>query len=436
MKVLVADDDVTSRRMLSVVLSRGGYEVVEAADGEEALRVLSAPDAPRLAVLDWVMPGMDGVDVCRRLRASPIGDSTYILILTGKSDRNDVVSGLEAGANDYVTKPFDPGELAARVAVGRRVVELQASQRALTEELRLSQERLELALSCADLGLWTWHLESGALEVDDRWKALMGLAGRQVRAHISTWTDVVPPECVPELAEALEQYVTGALPMYEFQHAVPEADRWVRSRGRAAERDGRGKVTRMAGTTFDVTAQPRSEERLQLRSTSDALTGLGNRRAFDDALRRECDRSARTGRPVSLIMLDVDHFKSYNDHHGHLAGDGCLARIASVIRSTLTRTTDYHARWGGEEFAVIVAEAVPAEARAAGERLRAAVESAGIPRSGAHPGVVTVSVGVASSWPPPPVTPDILQGLADEALYAAKRAGRNCVRATEASGGS
>lgn len=127
MKILIADDDVTSRRVLTGVLKKYGHEVVATVDGAEAWEIMQRPDAPRLAILDWMMPGFAGVDVCRRIRALQSDQPPYIIILTSRDEKSDIVAGLEAGADDYVAKPFDAGELRARVDVGRRLVELQAS---------------------------------------------------------------------------------------------------------------------------------------------------------------------------------------------------------------------------------------------------------------------------------------------------------------------
>jgi sigma-B regulation protein RsbU (phosphoserine phosphatase) len=139
MKVLIAEDDPVSRRLLEATLARWGYEVVAAADGTEAWRVLGGADAPPLAILDWMMPGMDGVEVCRRVRARTTPTPRYLILLTAKGQRDDVVAGLEAGADDYVTKPFDRAELCARVAVGVRIVELQ---QALADRVRALEEAL------------------------------------------------------------------------------------------------------------------------------------------------------------------------------------------------------------------------------------------------------------------------------------------------------
>ena len=126
MRILIADDDVTSRLVLAGVLKKHGHEVVVTVDGAEAWDALQRPDAPRLAILDWVMPGLSGVDVCRRARTIESDQPPYIILLTSRGQKTDIVTGLEAGADDYLAKPFDPGELLARVDVGRRLIELQA----------------------------------------------------------------------------------------------------------------------------------------------------------------------------------------------------------------------------------------------------------------------------------------------------------------------
>jgi diguanylate cyclase (GGDEF)-like protein len=125
MKILVAEDDVTSRTLLVGILEKQGHEVVAALDGAEAWAVLQQPAAPRLVVLDWMMPELDGLEIVRKVRALPTERPSHIIMLTAKTKKTDIVEGLRAGANDYLAKPFDPGELLARIEVGRRMVEMQ-----------------------------------------------------------------------------------------------------------------------------------------------------------------------------------------------------------------------------------------------------------------------------------------------------------------------
>jgi len=136
MRILIAEDDLTSRQVLEAVLKKWGHEVISASDGNEAWAALRGPDAPRLAILDWMMPGIDGIEICRMVRQLNARDPMYIILLTARDRKEDIVSGLEAGADDYVTKPFDRHELRARVDVGRRIVELQSTLTDRVEELQ------------------------------------------------------------------------------------------------------------------------------------------------------------------------------------------------------------------------------------------------------------------------------------------------------------
>ena len=139
MKILIAEDDLTSRRILEAILSKWGYEVIATNDGLEALKVLRAENSPPLAIVDWMMPGMDGVEFCRQIRKVQTLTPTYIILLTSKGQQEDVVAGLEAGANDYIRKPFEREELRARIRVGERVVELQS---ALAERVIMLEEAI------------------------------------------------------------------------------------------------------------------------------------------------------------------------------------------------------------------------------------------------------------------------------------------------------
>jgi DNA-binding response OmpR family regulator len=144
MRILIAEDDFTSRTMLVGLLKKEGYEVTATVNGAEAWQVLQQPDAPALAILDWMMPGLDGLDVVLRVRSMPPTDRPpYLIMLTNKGEKADIIAGLDAGANDYLAKPFDPGELRARVEVGRRLVGIQAVLAAKIGELRQAIEQIK-----------------------------------------------------------------------------------------------------------------------------------------------------------------------------------------------------------------------------------------------------------------------------------------------------
>jgi DNA-binding response OmpR family regulator len=144
MRVLVADDDLASRRILAMALGKMGFDALTVPDGDAAWETLAGPDPPRLAVLDWKMPGMDGTEICRRVRApGSARPPCYIILLTGMAGRENMVEGLSAGADDYIVKPFDKGELAARLNVGKRVVELQDTLARRIQELEEAQNHIK-----------------------------------------------------------------------------------------------------------------------------------------------------------------------------------------------------------------------------------------------------------------------------------------------------
>ena len=143
-RILIAEDDPVSRRMLEAFLQKWGYHVVAAEDGLDALRILESEDAPPLAILDWMMPGLEGPEVCQRVRAHSDRPYAYILLLTARSQKDDLLRGLESGADDYLTKPFDAPELRARLHVGQRILELQNGLIAAREELRFRATHDEL----------------------------------------------------------------------------------------------------------------------------------------------------------------------------------------------------------------------------------------------------------------------------------------------------
>lgn len=170
-----------------------------------------------------------------------------------------------------------------------------------------------------------------------------------------------------------------------------------------------------------------ANRKLATLSITDGLTGLANRRHFDDVLRTECARATRVGQPLAVIMLDVDYFKRFNDRYGHQAGDACLIRVAHALATGMRRAGDLTARYGGEEFSIVLPNTGADEARQIGEALQRAIEDLGISHESADAQQVTISVGIAIHSTPGAADPDALLRLADAALYHAKDAGRNCV---------
>jgi diguanylate cyclase (GGDEF)-like protein/PAS domain S-box-containing protein len=193
-----------------------------------------------------------------------------------------------------------------------------------------------------------------------------------------------------------------------------------------ALRDNAGRLIYYATVFSDITPQKELERRLRELAAVDGLTGTANRRAFDTALLHEWARAARERKPLSLVIVDIDHFKQYNDHYGHLAGDDCLKRIAAAMVESARRPGDLAARYGGEEFAIILPQADADAAQSIAEELRVRVESLHIPHDQSETGPwVTISLGVATLNPAEGSTTTALVANADRALYAAKRMGRN-----------
>ena len=143
MKILVAEDDPIIRRLLEATLVRTGYEVVTAENGAQALEILERDDSPRLAIMDWMMPEIDGVEVCRRVRALGSRGYTYVIMLTAKGRKEDLLAGLEAGADDYLTKPFDPHELRSRLRVGQRILDLESVLQTKVLDLQVALDQVE-----------------------------------------------------------------------------------------------------------------------------------------------------------------------------------------------------------------------------------------------------------------------------------------------------
>jgi diguanylate cyclase (GGDEF)-like protein len=186
-----------------------------------------------------------------------------------------------------------------------------------------------------------------------------------------------------------------------------------------------GELLGVVETLRDITAQHEAQQSLKALASSDGLTGLANRRSFDQTLERECRRANRTGQPLSLLMIDIDHFKSLNDHLGHQAGDDCLKQIASILGGELLRPGDFAARYGGEEFVVILPATPVQGAEVVASRLLTAVDEFAIPNPVSPHGILTLSIGVAGSSRRCALGPVDLVRAADQALYRAKRGGRN-----------
>lgn len=290
-RILIVDDEPSNIELVADIFD-GLYEVLFALDGEKALEV-AASSAPDVILLDIMLPGMNGFEVCKRLKTDPLTTDIPVIFVTGMGDTEAETKGLELGAMDYITKPINPPVVKVRVR----------------NQIELKQARDQLA----------------------------------------------------QLA------------------------------------------------------------------TTDGLTGLANRRRFDEVLAMEHARHARAGTELALIMLDIDHFKLFNDTYGHVRGDDCLRAVARVLKDTLHRVTDLATRYGGEEFICILPDsASPEGVLKVAERIRQAVSGLSIPHGNSPTADhLTISLGVITACCTKNTSPSQLVAQVDEQLYKAKTEGRN-----------
>jgi putative two-component system response regulator len=279
MQVLIAEDNAFYRHMLMATLTEWGYEVLPVNDGEEAWQVLSRPDAPKLALLDWIMPGLDGLEVCRKARALPTPEPTYIILLTSKTGKENLLAGLEAGADDYIAKPFDRDELQARLRVGRRIVGLQTSQtmvfalaRAVEAKTPYTQGHADRVTRYALTLAAHLHLEPAQREVLRRGAILHDIG------KISTPDAILdkPGRLTPEEFAIMQQHpdvgVSIVEPLQSLHDVIPLI-RWHHER-----LDGRGYPDGLSGDAIPLL--------VRILSVADVYDALSSNRPYRDAMPR------------------------------------------------------------------------------------------------------------------------------------------------------
>jgi diguanylate cyclase (GGDEF)-like protein/PAS domain S-box-containing protein len=350
---------------------------------------------------------------------------------------NDGARALEAG--DFKTRipPQGNPELAHTIAAFNRMAEsVETSQNTLRETL----DRIALAASVFE------HATEGILITDAQ---QIILETNPAFSHITGYSRSEVQGKTPRLLSSGRHDATFYAAMWKSILATGQwqGDIWNRYKNGevfperlsiVAVRDTEGSVTHYIGIFSDISELARKvtertselealNRRLEALSTTDGLTGIANRRSFDDRLKTEWTRALRGRQPLALLMLDIDLFKNYNDHYGHQAGDECLRSVAKMIDSNSRRSSDLAARYGGEEFALIAADTDAASAKHLAEVIRQSIESFALPHAKSPMGKVTVSIGVSVMTPEGTQQPEMLIHLADDALYLAKDQGRNRV---------
>lgn len=263
MRVLIVDDDLTSRDMLSALLSKNGYDVITSESGEDAWRVMQNPEPPSIAILDWLMPGLDGLELCRLIRTLKLDLPTYIIMLTVKGRKDDIVAGLDTGADDYLSKPYDPGELRARVDVGRRMVILESSLKSRISELDRSRERFRSIVENANDIIYTLHDDGRFCYVSPNWTDILGHDLRDVVGR--KFDGFVHPDDLESCYSFLEYVKRTGEKRSGIEYRVRHKDgnwRWHTSNGSLLN-DSNSADSEFLGIARDITDRKADEERIK-----------------------------------------------------------------------------------------------------------------------------------------------------------------------------
>ena len=453
-RVLVVDDILSNVKLLEAKLTSEYFEVVTAFSGAEALARMEESE-PDIVLLDVMMPGMDGFEVCRRIKANPKTAHLPVIMVTALDQPSDRVAGLEAGADDFLTKPVDDAALFARV---RSLVRLKM----MTDELRM---RETTGQSMGLLDPASTLIEAGVagriLIIEDRPESVAWFAGALQPANVVSAVDTFE-EALVRVRGGDYDLIVVSLGMRGFDglrlcsqlRSLPEgrnvpilvvvSDGDKRKLTQALEMGVNDYLTRPVDKN-ELVARVRTQLRKKLyadrlrhnvqlsleMAITDQLTGLHNRRYMSRHLDNLLSQSHKSSKPVAYLIMDIDFFKLVNDTHGHDIGDEVLREFARRISANI-RGIDLACRFGGEEFVVVMPDTDMAYAYAVAERLRKSIETTPIEISRA-PGKlsITISIGIAESEQESDSAEELLY-RADQALYRAKKTGRNRVVADAA----
>ena len=450
-RVLVVDDVEANVRLLEAKLTIEYFDVGSCQDGATALS-LAAEAQPDLILLDVMMPGMDGFETCRRLKAQPETRHIPVVLVTALDGREDRIRGLEAGADDFLTKPIDDVILFARVRSLTRLKQVM-------DELREREENSRrMGVSGDTAG--RLRAEGGrVLIVDDNARQAGVIAealGREHRVTVETDAETAMTAIKGPLdliivnvaAEAFDGLRIVALSKSGDARRAPilaVVDPMERARMVKALELGATDILPRPIDVEELSARAKTQIRRKRYSdflrekldyslemaVTDALTGLHNRRYMAGQLQALVNRAVHGGSSVAVLLMDIDHFKSVNDSFGHDAGDEVLTEFA-VRLATNVRAVDLPCRMGGEEFVVVMPGASLDDAHKVAERIRRDVASAPFRIMGGRESLsITISIGVAATNGAGD-TPEQLLKRADEGVYEAKAGGRNKVIAKAA----
>jgi two-component system, cell cycle response regulator len=449
-RVLVVDDVPANVRLLEARLTAEYFDVVTAMNGKDALAICERAECD-LVLLDAMMPDMDGFEVCRRLKSNPATHHIPIVMVTALDQPSDRVRGLEAGADDFLTKPIPDLALIARV---RSLTRLKM----VTDELRMR------AVTSREIGIESPEREAVAdtgrggrvLLVDDRPASNERIAA-MLSAEQTVDVEANPHEALFHAADGNYDLLIVSLTLENFDAlrlcsqirsldrtrslpilAITEPDNTARMlRGleigvndylmRPVDKNELLARARSQVRRRRYTERLRDNVQMSIEAAiTDMLTGLFNRRYMETHLATLVEQAAARNKPLSLLVLDIDYFKSVNDSHGHDAGDEVLREFALRIKRSI-RGIDLACRMGGEEFVIVMPETDMAVAAMVAERLRRRIAAEAFHvQKGTQALSVTISIGIAGLRGKDDDAPSLLK-RADQALYRAKRDGRNRV---------
>ena len=451
-RILVVDDVEPNVRLLEAKLTLEYYEVLTACDGATALQIAS-DERPDIILLDVMMPGMDGFETCRRLKADPVTRHIPVVLVTALDGREDKIKGLDAGADDFVTKPIDDVILFARV---KSLVRLKS----VMDELR-EREESGRKMGVDTDGAGRLRGSGGrVLIVDDNARQAEKMVEHLAGEHRPT-VEADPAAALIAARGPVDLMIVN-VSSSEFdglrfvaQIRSTEASRRLPILAVVDQSDRPRLLKALELGVNDILPRPVDPEELEARTrtqikrkryadflkqkldyslemaVTDALTGLHNRRYMAGQLQGLMTRAGQGGDPVAVLVMDIDHFKVVNDSFGHDAGDEVL-REFGVRLATNVRAIDLPCRLGGEEFVVVMPGASLEDATRVADRIRRDVAAQPFPIMGGAEGLtITISVGVAASTGDGD-TPEALLKRADEGVYEAKAHGRNQVIARAA----
>ena len=416
MKILIADDDLTIRSILQAMTRDWGFQPCLAEDGNAAWASLQQDEPAHILLIDWEMPGLDGLQLCQRIRQQVTDNPPYIILLTARNQAEDIATGLESGANDFISKPFKKVELQARLKVAQRVIKLQL------ERLR-SLANAQLAASVfthATEGIIITDEQGVIVNVNQAYSDITGYSREEsVHRHARHFLFADNQQAWQSIYQRTKWRV-------DIPSTRKNGEEFYIQLTISAVYNESNEVTHYIGLLSDITESKRHEQQLEYVASHDSLTKLANRVLLKDRLEQAMARVRRDSTTLAIVYLDLDGFKAVNDKLGHDQGDILLVTLAEKLQNSV-RETDTVARIGGDEFIVLLTGLnQQSDCDSTLQRLlQACAFQMAVDGIEAK---VSASLGVSFFAKNDTVSPEKLFKQADTAMYAAKNSGKNCIK--------